>query len=64
MVFSSDDRKLMADVGRQFPRFVALLSAWRQGELENIVVASRDSTDVLRGRVQTLTEMQRLVSPP
>lgn len=43
---------------RQFREFAEFIESWRQQELEQLPYA-KDNLDVLRGRVQTLTEMQR-----
>jgi len=48
-------------MARQFPEFAEFLDAWRQEELEAIPYG-KDSLDVKRGRVQTLTELQRHLS--
>ena len=53
--------KLLNDVGRQYPRFVEILSRWRTEELERLPYTNKDNVDVMRGRVQALTEMQRAI---
>ena len=46
-------------LARQYPELGEFLSAWRQEELEKLVMATKDTSDVLRGRVQALTEIQK-----
>lgn len=46
---------------RQYPEFLDYLSAWRMKELEALPFA-KDNVGVQQGRVQTLTEMQRVLS--
>ena len=53
--------KAFTTMARQFPEFAEFLDAWRQEELEAIPYG-KDSLDVKRGRVQTLTELQRHLS--
>lgn len=54
------DFRMMA---RQYPQFVEFLSTWRQKELESMPYAT-NNLDVIRGRVQTLTEMQGVLLQP
>jgi len=48
---------MLMQLSRQYPEFVALVARWRTAELEALPYG-RDQLDVMRGRVQTLTEMQ------
>lgn len=59
-----DEKKLMQDVGRQYPRFLDLLNRWREHELESLVFAPKDISDVVRGRVQSLTELLKAIKGP
>lgn len=52
-----EDFKRMA---RQYPEFTEFVGKWRLKELEAIPYAKDQSLDVLRGRVQALTDLQRL----
>ena len=64
MRVTQDQSKDFKNVARQFPVFTEFLNAWRTEELERIPYAKDpQSLDVLRGRVQALTEMQRLLDP-
>lgn len=56
-----DEAKLIQDVGRQYPRFLDLLSRWREHELESLVFAPKDFSDVVRGRVQSLSELLKAI---
>lgn len=62
MRISADEAKIFQNVARQYPDFVAVLSRLRQEELESIPFAV-NQLDVMRGRVQSLTELQALLSP-
>ena len=46
-------------LARQFPELREFLSAWRQEELEKLPYGTAANLDVLRGRVQSLTELQQ-----
>jgi hypothetical protein len=46
-------------LARQYPELGEFLSAWRQEELEKLPYGTASNLDVLRGRVQTLTELQK-----
>lgn len=54
---SKEEHKLLADVGRQYPKFVEILSRWRIEELERLPYSQKEIVDVQRGRVQALTEL-------
>lgn len=49
------------NMARQYLEFSEYLNAWRSEELEKLPFANNENLDVLRGRVQALTEMQRLL---
>jgi len=49
-------------LARQFPNFVEFLSAWRMEELESLAGTSGTNVDVMRGRIQTLTELRQVFS--
>ena len=51
----------MENLARQFPEFGDFLSAWRQKELEQLPYAVAANLDVTRGRVQSLTELQKAI---
>ena len=46
-------------LARQYPELGDFLRQWRQEELEKIPYGVGTNLDVLRGRVQTLTELQQ-----
>lgn len=56
--------QMLQNVTRQFPEFYELLSTWRSTELETLpfAVGSVVNLNVLQGRVQVLTEMQKLLA--
>ena len=58
MRLTAEESKIFQNVARQYPEFVAVLSRWREEELENLPYAA-SNLDVMRGRVQTLTELER-----
>ncbi len=43
---------------RQYPEFAEFVESWRREELEQLPYGG-PSVDVMRGRVQTLNELQR-----
>lgn len=57
--FSPVRKKLFENISRQFPEFGEFLAEWRQEELEKLPYAADTNMDVLRGRVQTLTELRQ-----
>jgi hypothetical protein len=46
-------------LARQYPELGEFLRVWRQEELEKLPYGTAANLDVLRGRVQTLTELQQ-----
>ena len=46
-------------LARQYPELGEFLSQWRQEELEKLPYGTAANLDVLRGRVQSLTELQQ-----
>jgi hypothetical protein len=62
MRLSAEEDKIVQNITRQFPAFVEILNRWRSDELENLPFAV-NNLDVMRGRVQALTEMKRLFEP-
>lgn len=58
---SPDELKLVKDVGRQFPRFVEILDRWKAQELEALIFATSTVSDTMRGRVQSLAELQKAI---
>jgi len=48
------------NMARQFPEFVEFVAAWQKTELDALPFA-KDNLGVMQGRVQTLTEMQRVL---
>ena len=57
MRLSAEELKIFQSVARQYPEFVEVLNRWREEELEVLPFATTQ-LDVLRGRVQALTELQ------
>lgn len=58
----SPELKAQAEsMARQFPEVAKLISDWRKDELEILPFSRNESLDVLRGRVQALTELQRFL---
>lgn len=57
--FSSEQKQSFENLARQYPEFGEYLAAWRQQELESLPYGVGNNLDVLRGRVQTLTELQQ-----
>lgn len=57
MRLSADELKVCQTIARQYPEFVELLNRLRTDELEVLPFAT-NNLDVMRGRVQALTEMQ------
>lgn len=62
MRLTADEQQLFSTMSRQFPRFVEVIERVRVEELELLPVASKDSLDVLRGRVQALTDIRKLLA--
>lgn len=60
---SPEEQKTLERVRRQFPEFVEILSRWRTEELERLpnAVGAASNVNVMQGRVQALTEMQRAI---
>lgn len=58
MRLTADEQQVFHNVARQFPRFVEAIERLRLEELEKLPYAT-NSLDVQRGRVQSLTEMQK-----
>lgn len=56
-------KKLLVTIARQYPEFVVLVQEWRAHELEQMAMSSTDNFGTCKGRVQTLTEMQRNLQP-
>lgn len=54
-----EQKQSFDNLARQYPEFGAYLAAWRQEELEKLPYGVGVNLDVLRGRVQTLTELQQ-----
>ena len=52
----------MTNIARQHTVFVEYLEAWRLSELETLPYGAGINLDVLRGRVQTLTELRKSLS--
>jgi hypothetical protein len=48
-------------IARQFPGFADFLNAWRMEELETLAGSTGNNTDVMRGRIQTLTELRQVL---
>lgn len=59
----ADEVRVMHDVGRQFPKFVEILNRWRTTELETLPFAKNENLDVMRGRIQSLAELQKAIKP-
>jgi len=56
---TKDQKQSFETLARQFPEFGRFLADWRQHELESLVFAAPGTMDVIRGRVQALTELQK-----
>lgn len=59
---SPEEAKMLIDIGRQYPKFTAILSNWRNSELETLVYATKETSDVIRGRVQSLGELHKAIT--
>jgi hypothetical protein len=57
--FTPAQRQSFEALARQFPELGEYLSVWRQEELEKLPFGEGHSLDVMRGRVQALTEIQK-----
>jgi 6-phosphogluconate dehydrogenase (decarboxylating) len=57
-----DEEQVFMNVARQYREFTAVINAWRLMELERLPFATEGNLDVMRGRVQALTELQRALS--
>jgi hypothetical protein len=57
--FSPAQKQAFDNLARQYPELNEYLSSWRQQELEALPYGVGNNLDVLRGRVQTLTELQQ-----
>jgi hypothetical protein len=53
--------EMLKKLGNQFPEFGDYLTAWRQGEMETLAYGVGGSLDVMRGRIQSLTELQQAI---
>lgn len=58
---SADQLNALRQMARHNPQVVEFLNEWRQAELESLPFAT-NNLDVCRGRVQTLTELQRFLA--
>lgn len=56
---TADDTKLLAQVGRQYPQLVDLLTRVRVGELEYTATTSVEFFPVQKGRIGMLTELMQ-----
>ena len=59
---SPEVRKAFKEIEHHYPAFCKYLAEWRQEELEKLPSGVAISLDVMRGRVQTLTELQKAIS--
>ena len=57
--FTPDQKQSFENLARQYPELGVYLSAWRQQELDALPYAATETLAVLRGRVQSLTELQQ-----
>lgn len=57
--FTPQQRQAFEGLRRQFPELGEFLTAWRQDELEKFPYVIGENMDVLRGRVQALTEIKQ-----
>lgn len=58
---SADQLGFLRKMARQFPEFTEYVAQWRMKELEALPYA-KDNLNMQQGRVQTLTELQRILS--
>ena len=61
MAPTSDQLKMLQELARHYPQFGEFVAMWRTEELEQIPNAQKEALDVMRGRVQTLTTLQRFL---
>lgn len=54
-------KQAFENLARQYPELGEYLSAWRQDELEKLPFGVAANLDVMRGRVQSLTEVQEAI---
>jgi hypothetical protein len=59
MKLSPEQVTTFGNMTRQFPEFGVFLASWRQKELESLPYGTAANLDVVRGRVQSLTELQK-----
>ena len=59
--FSQDEQTLMAQIGRQYPEFGALLQRARTSELELLALTSNEFFPIQKGRIGMLTEILKHV---
>lgn len=56
-----DDRKLLTQIGRQYPDFGLLLARVRADELEILAATSNEFFPVQKGRIGMLTDLLKHV---
>lgn len=54
---------MVATIGQQYAEFSDLVGTWRAHELEAMSQGTPENFGVSKGRVQALTELQRLLRP-
>jgi hypothetical protein len=60
---SPEHKRMCANIARQYPEFTEFVAAWRAHELEQMAMSSPDNFGTCKGRIQTLTELQRTLKP-
>ncbi len=58
---TQDDRKLLTQIGRQYPDFGLLLARVRADELEILAATSNEFFPVQKGRIGMLTDLLKHV---
>lgn len=58
---TDEQLKNFSILARQYPEFVEFLTDWRDKELNALPYSKNENLDVLRGRIQALTELQRFL---
>lgn len=58
-----DQLQALHVMARHNPAVAEFVELWRQAELEQLAIVPKKHSDLVRGRVQLLTELRQYLSP-
>lgn len=58
---TAQEQQVFQAITRQFPQFCEFLNQWRQDQLELLASTTPDKSDLIRGRVHVLSDLQELL---